>query len=102
MKKSTKTTDKNQATEIAIEFALFERRATQGTLTTTQIKKVLNDVFEKITGDSLIAPTSEVYLNEWIEGIAARVAPTTVERYKNSVKLFLASLGDNLRNRSRR
>ena len=37
---------------------------------------------------------TEVYLNEWMQSLEARVAPTTLERYKNSVKLFLASLGE--------
>jgi len=60
LKKSTKTTDKNQAMEIAIEFERVERRANQGTLTTNQIKKVLNDVSEKVTGDTLIAQTTQV------------------------------------------
>ena len=94
LKRSTKTTDKNQATEIAIEFERVERRAMQGTLTTTQIKKVLNDVSEKVTGDTLIAPATEVYLNEWLVAVGTRSTPATVERYKHSVKLFLASLGD--------
>ncbi len=94
MKRSTKTTDKNQATEIAIEFERVERRAKQGTLTTTQIKKVLNDVSEKVTGDTLIAPATDAYLNEWLDGVGTRATSATVERYRNSVKLFLASLGD--------
>jgi len=94
LKRSTKTTDKNQATEIAIEFERVERRASQGTLTTTQIKKVLNDVSEKVTGDTLIAEATEVYLTKWLEAVAARSTPATVERYKNSVKLFVKSLGD--------
>ena len=64
LKKSTKTTDKSQATEIAIEYERLERRAMQGTLTSNQIKKVFNDVSEKVTGDSLVAATTEVYLNE--------------------------------------
>ena len=93
LKRSTKTTDKNQATEIAIEFERVERRAMQGSLTTTQIKKVLNEVSEKVTGDTLIAPTTEVYLHEWVEGVGARATPATVERYGHSVKLFLAHLG---------
>src|SRR6185369_4568748 len=66
----------------------------QGSLTTTQIKKVLNDVSEKITGDTLIAPTTEAYLNEWVEGVGARATPATVERYTHTVTLFLAHLGD--------
>lgn len=94
LKKSTKTTNKNQALEIAIELERVERRAAQGALTAAQIKKVLNDVSEKVTGDTLIAPSTESYLNEWIEGVKARTTPATVERYKNSVKLFVAHLGE--------
>lgn len=94
LKKSTKTTEKSQATEIAIEFERIERRAMQGTLTTTQIKKVLNDVSEKINGDTLIADATDVYLNAWLIEVAVSAKPATVERYKHSVKLFLAHLGD--------
>ena len=94
LKKSTKTTDKNQATEIAIELERVERHAMQGTITTNQFKKVLNDVSVKINGDTLIAPSTEVYLNEWLDGVRARSAPATLERYQASVKHFLASLGD--------
>ncbi len=94
LKRSTKTEDKNQATEIAIEFERVERRAMQGTLTTAQIKKVLNDVSEKVTGDTLIAPATEAYLHEWLDAVGARSTPATVERYTHSVKLFLACLGD--------
>ena len=93
LKRSTKSTDKNQATEIAIEFERIERRAKEGSLTSAQIKKVLNDVSEKVTGDTLIAPTTEAYLNEWMVGVEARCTVRTVERYKNSVKLFLAHIG---------
>ena len=94
LKKSTKTTDKNQATEIAIEFERIERRAMAGTLTSNQIKKVFNDVSQKVTGDTLIAPATDVYLNEWLAGVRVRSKPATFERYNSSVKLFLASLGE--------
>lgn len=94
LKHSAKTTDKNQAIEIAIEFERVERRARQGTLTTNQIKKVLNDVSEKVTGGTLIAPSTEEYLNERLEGVGARATPATVERYRNSVRLFIANMGE--------
>ncbi len=94
LKRSTKSTDKNQAMEIAIEFERVERKAMAGALTSAQIKRVLNDVSEKVTGDTLIAPTTEVYLTEWLAGVGARATEATVERYTHSVKLFLAHLGD--------
>ena len=75
LKRSTKSTDKNQAIEIAINFERVERQAKQGSLTSAQIKKVFNDVSEKVTGDTLIAPSTESYLDEWIEGVKVRVTP---------------------------
>jgi IS1 family transposase len=94
LKKSTKTTDKNQANEIAIGYERLERRALAGTLTSNQIKKVSNELSEKVTGDSIIAAATDVYLNEWLEGVRVRSKPATFERYNSSVKLFLASLGE--------
>ena len=59
LKRSTKTTDKRQALHIAMELEAVEQKAQAGILTTTQLRKVLNDVSEKVTGDTLIAPTVE-------------------------------------------
>ena len=93
LKRSTKSTDRRQSLEIALELERVEQQARRGVLTTTQLKKVLNDVSEKVTGDTVIAPTVEFYLNEWMAGVIARNSPTTVERYKNTMKLFLGRLG---------
>ncbi len=77
---------------IAIELESVEQKAKQGALTTTQLRKVLNDVSEKVTGDCLIAPTVEDYLNDWLVGVKTRNSSATYERYANTVKLFLANL----------
>jgi len=58
LKKSTKTTDKNQAIEIAIGYERLERRASAGALISNQIKKVSNDLSKQVTGDSIIAPAT--------------------------------------------
>jgi integrase len=94
LKRSTKTTDRHKALEIALELERVERLANQGQLITTQLTKVLDDVSKKVTGDSLIAPTVEKYLEEWLNGIRARNTKATLERYKNVVKVFIASLGE--------
>ena len=93
LKKSTKTVDRNQALEIALELERVERQAQAGHLTTTQLQKVLNDVSQKVNGDTLIAPTAEKYLTDWLEGVRSRNAPATLERYSNTVRLFLRQLG---------
>src|SRR5687768_16126661 len=92
LKKSTKTVDRNQALEIAIELERVERQAQAGNLTTTQLQKVLDDVSQKVNGDTLIAPAAEAYLDEWLAGVRARNSPATLERYSNTVRLFLRQL----------
>ena len=77
LKRSTKTTDRSQALEIAIELERVERQAKQGVLTTNQLRKVLNDVSEKVTGDSMIAPSVEDYLHEWLAGVETRNSTAT-------------------------
>ena len=92
LKRSTKTTDRNAATQIAAELERVERQARQGSLTTTQLRKVLNDVSEKVTGDSLNVPSVEDYFRDWLTGIEARNTPATLERYRSAVKWFLLNL----------
>ena len=92
MKRSTKTTNKATALQIALEIERVEKQAKQGALTTTHLRKVLNDVSEKITGDNLSTPSVEYYLNDWLAGIRARNKKGTLDRYGNTVKVFLANL----------
>ena len=75
-----------------MELERVEQQAKQGSLTTTQLRKVLNDVSEKVNGDSLNVPSVEAYFRDWLNGVEARNAPTTFERYENAVKWFLENL----------
>jgi integrase len=93
LKRSTKTEDRNQALEIAIELERVERQASAGSLTTNQLRKVLSDVSEKLNGDALVAPTVEKYLAEWQNCIQARNSKATCERYDHVVRLFNSYLG---------
>jgi integrase len=94
LKRSTKTTDRRTALQIALELERVERQAMSGAITTVQLRKVLNDVSEKINGDTLIAPSTEDYLNDWLKTLAVRNKAGTIERYDNTVRLFLESLGE--------
>ncbi len=92
MKRSAKTTDRNAALEIALELERVERQAKAGALTTNQLRKVLNDVSEKVNGDTLATPPVEEYLSNWLKIIAARNSSATHERYRHAVELFVARL----------
>jgi integrase len=97
LKRSTKTTVRSQAMQIALELERVERQAQAGALTTAQLRKVLNDVSEKVTGDNIEAQPVEAYLNEWLKGVEARNRGGTFERYENTVRLFVENLGDRAR-----
>jgi len=71
-----------------------EQRAQAGTMTTVQFRKILSDTSERINGESLVAVSTEDYLADWLKGIVARNSAGTIERYKNTVRLLLESLGD--------
>ena len=92
LKRSTKTTSRGKAMQIALELERVEQQAREGTVTTTQLQKILTDTAERVTGDTLKVPTVKAYLDDWLKGVTARNAPTTLERYENTVSLFLESL----------
>ena len=92
LKRSTKSTDRNMAMRMAVDLEGIESQAKRGAITTTQLRKVVNEFSEKVNGDSMNVPSVEDYFRNWLEGIAVRNAPTTLERYENAVKWFLENL----------
>ncbi len=92
LKRSTKTTDRNMAMRMAVDLEGIESQAKRGVITTTQLRKVVNDFSEKVTGDSMNVPSVEDYFRDWLNNVEARNAPSTLERYKNAVKWFLEHL----------
>jgi integrase len=94
VKRSTKLKDRNKAYQVALEWERVEQQARAGTLSTAQIQKVFNEVVEKTNGDSILTPSVEKYLNEWLLGKEVKNKPGTVERYSNTVRLFLKFLGE--------
>lgn len=93
LKRSTKSTSKSAAMQIALELERVEMRAREATLTTVQLQKVLSDVAEKVTGDTLKTPTVEEYFEDWLKAVTVRNAAGTAERYTNTVEAFKKSLG---------
>lgn len=102
LKKSTKTSDRRQALGIAVELERVEMQSRQGVLTTNQLRKILNDVSEKITGDAISVVTVEVYLGDWLKAVAARIEPLTLVRYQGRSPSFCSSLAPKLSSPSRR
>jgi integrase len=93
LKRSTKTTNRGKAMQIALELERIEKQAREGTVTVAQFQKIIADTSERVNGDNLTVPTVKAYLKEdWLNTVTARNAPTTLERYQNTVALFLDAL----------
>lgn len=96
VKRSTKETDWSKAKQIAEEWEKLERKSRQGMLTSAQIFKVANELSQKATGDTIQLPSVEKYLQDWLKGKELKgAAAGTVERYGNTIKMFLSTLGEN-------
>ncbi|MHB8519860.1 MAG: tyrosine-type recombinase/integrase [Limisphaerales bacterium] len=79
--------------QIALDLERVEAAARQGTVTTAQIQKILSEVSEKVTGDSLEIPAVESYLSSWLESVVVRNAAGTAVKYRLAVERFLLALG---------
>jgi hypothetical protein len=93
LKRSTKQTDKNKAFLIAVEWERVELSARRTAVSTRQIQKVFNDLLEKTNEETIVTPSTEKYLRDWLAGIEAKTSPGTHERYKHTVDLFLKQIG---------
>ena len=94
VKRSTKQTKRAKALAIALELERVEQQARRGTVSTLQIQKVFNDLVEKTTGDTILTPSVEKYLKDWLTNIEAKNSSATAERYGHTVDLFLEYLKD--------
>jgi integrase len=94
VKRSTKQTKRAKAYAIALEFERAEQQARWGTVSALQIQKVFNDLVEKTTGDTIMTPSVEKYLMDWLTNVKAKNSEATAERYHHTVDLFLKHLED--------
>jgi integrase len=88
--RSTGTPDKKKAQRIADEFQRMEKAGREKRLTEEAVRRTLNDILERHTGDSLNRETVKDFLNSWIDG---KTNEHTRERYQVVLDSFLNSLG---------
>jgi len=93
MKRTTKQTDKRKAQLIAVEWERIEAQARRSGVSTRQMQKVLNDMLEKTNEETIVTPSTEKYLHDWLIGIETKNSKGTYERYKHTINLFLKHLG---------
>ncbi|MCX6973128.1 MAG: tyrosine-type recombinase/integrase [Verrucomicrobia bacterium] len=91
--KSTKTSDRRQATRICTEWESAALRARKKTLTTAQVRSVFNEILEQSGDEPLESLTIGEWMAEWLATKKSSHAPSTWERYRKPVEDFIAHLG---------
>ncbi len=92
LKKSTKQRDRGKALEVAVTLERTEAAARAGTLTETRARKLVSEVLERTTGESLIVATVEGWLRDWLRGKELAKSAATHEKYASTVEAFITHL----------
>jgi integrase len=87
--RSTKETDKKKALKIALAY----EEAAQTVKTAKYTRKVITELHERITGESLASQSWRVFTESWINRKKPEVKPSTMNFYLNAIGKFTAFLG---------
>jgi len=94
LKRSTKTTNSEQAKQIAAKWETAGKAGRAGRLIESQCRKIIAEIYEQATGKPLDFLTARSWLNQWIEDKKSeKVAERTLLKYEQIVREFLAHLG---------
>ena len=88
--RSTGTSDKKKAQRIADDFQRIENEGRENRITEEAIRRNLNEMLERHTGETLNRETVKEFLRSWIDG---KNNQNTRERYQSVVDSFQSSLG---------
>jgi integrase len=94
LKRSTRETDKRKALAICREWEELESLGKDGLLTSEeQFRRVFAQAFERITGKKIEDLSVRDWLERWLASETGAVAESTLRRYRQVTKAFLAFLG---------
>lgn len=91
--RSTKRKKYAEAIEVALEYERAARAARSGTLTVAQCRRVLSDMLEKSTGDTVEHMTVEGFFKDWLDNKETTKSARTAERYETVLDMFKSHLG---------
>ncbi len=91
--KSTKTTNRQEAQRLCLEWADTAKDGRKGRLTEGQVRKVMADIFTRATRETLPAGTVRECLSAWLTTKSLEVEESSQVQYQHSVKAFLKHLG---------
>lgn len=90
VQRSTKETDRKEALRIANDY----ERAAAARTTETQARRVIQEIYERVTGRDLPSQTVARFLDSWLETKEVELAPSSMESYRAVVADFKKYLGD--------
>lgn len=93
LKKSTKQTDRKKAWEVCLAIERAENHSKNGTLTEQAAKKIIGEILERTTGEPLHNYKVRDWLAHWLEMKEQVRAGKTMDRYRQVIRDFIASLG---------
>ena len=97
LKKSTKTTDRRLAMEMAVQWEKAAMAGRSGTITEVQTRKVLNEILEAATGEPLHFATVKDFFADWLKDKEGAKKTRTTQKYAPLTTSFLSSIGKRAR-----
>jgi len=93
LKKSTKRRNRTEALQVCMEWEKAAAQARDRNLTAAQARKVLAEMVQHSTGESLTSYTFESWVKEWLVNKTASASPATMLRYKQVTRDFMETIG---------
>ena len=82
-----------EAWEVCLSIERAENHARNGTLTEQQARKIIGEIVERTTGEPLRNYKVDDWLNHWLDMKERVLASTTMRRYRQTIRDFVACLG---------
>jgi integrase len=82
-----------EALEVCLATERAENHAKNGTLTEQQAKKIIGEILERTTGEPLRSYKVHDWLDHWLDMKEQVRAGKTMDRYRQVIRDFIASLG---------
>lgn len=82
-----------EAWEVCLAYQRAESHAKNGTLTEQQAKKIIGEILERTTGEPLHNYKVSDWLNHWLDLKEQVRSGKTMDRYRQVIRDFIASLG---------
>lgn len=92
-RKSTKLRNRGSALELCVEWDKAARTAANRTLTAAQARKVIAQMVEYSTGETLTSYTTKSWFTEFLKNKSGATAKATYARYNQVTRDFLEHLG---------